>query len=701
MNKFINHILILSFFILLTINAKSQSENEHCTQIKTLVTMLNNNHYEPVTIDYDVANSIFKNYIESLDPYSFYFIEEDINLFSEKLVNNSNNYTDAFCEILSLSTDIYKKRLQESDELLTELSEIPFDFEVIDTMYFSSKDTFLFPKNKEKRKQRWTKIISYKICLNFFYDLSDTTTIDESVDDLMKNEPEYRQNTILNEQCQIKKLLSKDNDFENFVAIQFLNAITSNYDPHSMFFSLDMKEAFESEISTTTYSFGIFLEESDGDIYIAKLIPGSPAWTSNELNEGDIIKKIQPQGEEPIEITCMDVYEMEAILNSAEISKMDITVKKTNGLIKTIMLVKAEIQTDKNKITSYILNGEKKIGYIYLPAFYSGFENESEGCANDIAKEIIKLKKENIQGLIFDVRDNGGGSVTEALNLAGIFINVGPLAISKYTNTEPTTIKDMNRGTIYNGPLVLMVNNFSASASELLAAILQDYNRAIIVGGTTFGKGSAQIILPLDSIITMDNFATNFNENSSSFVKVTVGKMYRLDGSTYQNSGVSPDINLPNLLEFYSYREEDLPAALKSDSIIKKIRFSPLPLLPIKSLLEKSQIRINESANFKDIKELNDQAISLIINQEFIPLEPTAFAESMSLQMDIMTELENAGKRETNLFKVENNEYFKLVIEVDSYQKEINSNVIQNIEKDIYIEEVYQIINNYINLINK
>ena len=265
-------------------------------------------------------------------------------------------------------------------------------------------------------------------------------------------------------------------------------------------------------------------------------------------------------------------------------TRLVLKFRKKDGTTRIVLLRKEKIENEENIVKGFVLKGEKKIGYILLPAFYTEWENESgSSCANDVAKEIVKLKKENIDGLILDVRYNGGGSLGEAMEMIGIFVDEGPLMGQKQKAEKVIYLKDPNRGTIYNGPMALMVNGQSASASEILAASLQDYNRALIVGSNTYGKATMQQMMLLD---TMTNRPTQIG-NAKDIVKITTGKLYRLSGETAQMNGVSPDIVLPDAFDGLDYREKFSSFALPADKVAKNAYYKPLAALPVNELPEK------------------------------------------------------------------------------------------------------------------
>jgi carboxyl-terminal processing protease len=355
----------------------------------------------------------------------------------------------------------------------------------------------------------------------------------------------------------------------------YCKVLASCFDPHTSFFPPAERENFESEMGKSVPKFGFSLSAEEDDIVIENLAPGSAAYKSGQLNPGDKIEKIKWEGKDAVDVAEANQKEISELLSSGNQEKLTLTVRKTDGTLREVVLQKELIDKDleEEKVQGYILSGEKKIGFVSLPDFYTDWEdktNSINGCANDLAKEIIRLKKENIDGLILDLRFNGGGSMQEAIDLSGIFIDAGPVGQLKTKDEKLITLKDVNRGMVYDGPLVILVNAFSASASEMVAGTLQDYKRAVIIGSPTFGKGTAQVMMPLDTTIDFSKPPV-FKPNSNS-IKLTVEHLYRVNGVTVQGKGVIPDIELPDFFQAAGEREKD--QILSTPAVYSTTRFS-------------------------------------------------------------------------------------------------------------------------------
>ena len=374
------------------------------------------------------------------------------------------------------------------------------DFSVDESLVRSKKEIAPYARDAKELKTRWNRWFKYLILSRAYTIASSDSTKPLLKDVLAKNEASIREK-LSKTQTKIFAEILDPVSFDKELKETYFNKIASCFDPHTNFFSPEQNEGFKEQLSTQEYSYGFEVDETkDGKIFIAALIPGGPAWKTGEIHKDDELLQVQANGKAAVDIATVTIDEVDDLLNGASHDKLTIKIKKTNGTIRTVTVSKEKIETEEDVVKGYLLSGGKKIGYISLPGFYTTWEDETgSGCANDMAKEIIKLKKENIDGLVLDLRYNGGGSMFEALQLCGIFIDEGPLAGIRDKTGKVIFHKDPNRGTIYDGPLVVMINNQSASASELVAAALQDYNRAVIVGSPSYGKATMQVVFPMDT----------------------------------------------------------------------------------------------------------------------------------------------------------------------------------------------------------
>jgi carboxyl-terminal processing protease len=690
--------IILICLILFNIKLLCQSSDSYCSMSRTLSNILEKYHYQPITSKSELSKRVYSLFVQSLDPHSLYFMAADTNILALCKPIVEGGFEGRSCNSFDIIINLYRKRLFQADSMITQSLQKPFNFMANDSISFGSNDSIYFASDPKAYKKRWNKWLKYQ-ALQFLFSPDSTNDRPFAKDNmtLLSKEFKIRNKVKVRETRNIKRILEYPTGFENHVASLFYNAITNSYDPHSAYLSGTDELNLESDLSSDALSYGFEIENTPyGTVQVSRIIPGGPAWKSNDIHKGDILVQVKWPSGQTVDLSDLDQDEVEDIIQTSGSDRMELTVKKVNGQLKTIKLIQEKLEADENLIKSFILNGAKSIGYITLPGFYTEWENQdATGCSNDMAKEIIKLKKENIEGIIIDLRNNGGGAMNEALSLAGIFIDEGPLCISRNRDEKPLVLKDMNRGTIYDGPLAIMVNGLSASASEIMAAALQDYHRAVIVGSPTFGKATGQIIVPIDPLSQPGSNKSSLE--NPGFVKTTTSKFYRLNGTSYQQKGVIPDVILPEYDDRYTSHEILYPYSLVPDSIVKKVYYRSLPDLPLKSLSEKSKLRLVSNASFKQI-EKDNISLQLAFKQlRTIPLNMETFRKK---EENIFTLLQSADKQAegtSNVYTVENVKFDVPVININSYKKEVNDLLLQNIQKDIYIEEAYHVINDFIN----
>jgi len=700
----------LNYFIILLLlvfqyNGRLFSQNKinNCERVTALIKVLDKFHYQPVQLSVSVTNEIKEHFLSRLDPRGLFFLKSDkdhIISIPLELESASNKEIESFLKEVS---EIYKTRILHADSLITEILKHPFDFTIPDKTELKKPDGLTYCENSTKNKQLWEKWLKFKV-MSGIYSMAVEDSITLNPDKIiLTKEPEIRKKVELKEKQKIK-IPDDKNSLTDYITTCFLYAISSRFDPHTNYFTLGDNESFKSSLATDITSFGFSFDENDeGEVIISDLTPGGPAWKSNELNKGDKLIKVKWADGKQFDLSLVSLEEADDIFYSSTNDQIDLTVKKNDGQFKTVHLQKEKLANDENKIESYILKGEKNVGYISLPDFYTDMDDYKSvlGCANDMAAEIVKLRKEKIDGLIIDLRYNGGGSLKEALDLAGIFINEGPLCIIKEKNVPPYTMKDFNRGTIYDGPLVLMVNGYSASASELFAASLQDYQRAVIVGSNTYGKASSQFIIPLDTSINPEKNIPSNKKNDCGYVKITNGKFYRITGRSHQKKGIMPDVSIPSVFSGVEKLESSEPYALPSDSINKKTYYTPYNALPVKILSENSLLRTSHDLKFKQISGIRDTLDHFYKKFEMAPLSWASLIQEEKEWSKFSELIKNCTVNDSPSYNVKNNSYEQKIIDMGGAQKEINDVILKNIQNDIYIDEAYKITNDLINILTK
>jgi len=385
-------------------------------------------------------------------------------------------------------------------------------------------------------------------------------------------------------------------------------------DPHTTYFPPVEKRGFDEEISGHFFGIGAQLKEEDNQIKIATLLPGGPATKSGKMQVNDIILKVAQGANEPVEVTGYEVTDVVKLIRGNKGTEVRLTIKKADGTIFVLPLIRDEIVQDESFARSVVAKqGDKKIGYIFLPEFYADFENPNGSrCSADVAREITKLKAEHIDGLVLDLRGNGGGSLAEVVQMVGLFIKQGPVVQVRDRNAAPVTLSDNEQSVLYDGPLAVMVNELSASASEIFAAAIQDYKRGIIVGSTsTYGKGTVQRNLPLGKPVNMATGETEYGA-----LKLTFEKFYRINGNSTQLKGVTPDVILPDQLDYIKFREKDQPSALKWDQIPQSTYDVWNNTFDWQSIEQKAEERVEKNPAFNTIKS-NTTWLSQNVDKEY------------------------------------------------------------------------------------
>jgi carboxyl-terminal processing protease len=694
---------ILSFSLVVSLNIYPQTFPHFQQQAILLKRVIELNHYSPRPVDDLFSAQVFDRMIERLDDDQLYFTKNDIRQLSVYREQIDDELQGRGWHFLDTLTSIYRKKLLIADSTIIGILQKPFDYSIKENISFLA-DSLHFALSEIEYQYKWYQWLKYETLVKTY----DLLTLNQNNQNLLDKklfanaEADARKKIKSTELRKIHRVLESPGGFDNYLATLFCEIISSNFDPHTEFFSPSEKDQFLTDLNSDGLYYGFSISEDDkGDLEIANLMPGGPAWKTGELNKGDEILQLAFDNNPPVDLAGASSEEALAMLDKAGNVPLQLTVRKTSGLVKTVSLIKERVRNDDNVVKSFILKADKKIGYISLPGFYTDAEGESTAsCANDVAKAIVNLKKENIDGLMLDLRNNGGGSLREALDMAGIFIDVGPLSMYKERAGKLVTLKDLNQGTIYDGPLLLLVNGQSASASELLAAVLQDYHRAIIAGSLTYGKGTAQSILALDTSVQESAKAARPDQKSGfGYVKVTIGKFYRISGKTTQQVGVISDVHLPDILDDLKFRELTEPFSLLPDTVKKNAYYKPLPPLPSSTLAERSEERLRNNKSFDAIRAFSKRLGNKDQRPVFIPLEWDAFRNwSTSYQRISAEALENEIRLVHPEFTVDNNPADKEFINADDYAREINKNWLKRLQQDIYIGESMHIMSDYISL---
>ena len=554
------------------VNDEDNPKLRYAKILRNVGVLLEEGHFNPKPIDDKFSTQVLEAYIKELDNDKKVFLASDIESFKRYENRIDDELRGAPLESFYAINELYTKRQAEIADIYKGLLAKPFDFTSNETLTLDEEKT-VFSKDAAARFNTWRKYIKYLVLDRYVTALTDR---DKAKD---KKDAKPKADSTLEREAResIYKLMdrsaktSKTRETEDFNFGKFVNTIASTMDPHTNYLPPIDLRTFNEGMRGSFYGIGAVLKEEDGKIKIASMVVGMPAFKTGELKENDeVIKVAQGEGE-PVDVTGYSVQDaVKLIRGETKGSVVKLTVRKVDGSEKVIAIKRDDIKLNETFAKSVIIKGEHRIGYIRLPEFYADFDKPNGArSAVDVAKEIEKLKDENIDGLMLDLRGNGGGSLADVVQIAGLFIEDGPICQVKGRGDRPQVLRDRDKNVLYSGPLTVLVDETSASASEIFAAAIQDYNRGIIIGSTsTYGKGTVQRNIPLNPESSNSLFANKEVEDLGT-VKLTLQKFYRINGDATQNKGVVPDIILPDRLEFLKIREKDNVNALKYDQIPK------------------------------------------------------------------------------------------------------------------------------------
>lgn len=686
--KIILLVTALSAILWSFIPSQKKEDPEKDKLLLDLLTMvLERGHYSPVPIDDNFSKKVYKKYLNNIDPTKRFFIQSDIEEFSKYESSIDDMILNKDLTFFNLTNARLLKRMKESRTIYENILENPFDFTVKEYINVDY-DKLPFCDSKSDLEDRWRK----QLKLSALSSITDKQKLEE---DKKKDDSKYEVKSFETLEKEVREsslkslneyfdFVEKELDRDDWFAI-FLNSIVERFDPHTFYFSPDDKEKFDVSMSGTFQGIGARLQKKNDAVEVSELISGGPAWRGKELEAGDLILKVGQGKEEPLDIAGMRLDDVVKKIKGPKGTEVRLTVKKVDGTIKVISIIRDEVETEETFAKSSIVEkGGKKYGVIYLPKFYISFENkENRDAFKDVAAEIEKLKAQNIEGLIMDLRDNGGGSLETVVKMVGLFIPEGPIVQVKAPGRNPEVLPDKDSRVQYDGPLVVMINNFSASASEIFAAAIQDYKRGIVVGSKhSYGKGTVQNVIDLNQFIRGNSYG------DLGALKTTIQKFYRINGGSTQREGVKSDIVFPDRFSYLDMGERDEESALPWDKI-EPAKYQPLSV-NYDNVIANSRKRIASNPTFNLINE----------NAKWIFERKDENDFSLNL-IDFKHELEVTDVKIKKFKQISDykNQYvfYSLPDEValfekDTLLKQKRERWHEELQKDIYLEETLNVI---------
>jgi len=694
MKKTLSWILIAGVALVTTAAFLVPSGKKEVVLNEAVSLFLSMKHYQPLKVDDTFSTRVFNLYLERLDLNKRYFLQSDIDKLSNYKLQLDDQWKAKNLEFFDLSSNLIQKRLLETKAYYTEFLSAPFDLKKNEN-FETDPEMVKFPKDENELRESWRKALKFQVMTRVASNL-------QSQEEAAKKSDTVKIKTVVQLEAEARKgLLDNYNDWYSRIKNMdeddrwsiYINSVISAYDPHSIYMPPRDKERFDVNMSGKYEGIGATLRQKDGYLMVVDMFPGSPSWRSKKMEVNDLIMKVA-QGEQPaVDILDMKQEDAVAMIKGPKGTKVRLTIRKRDGSVIELPLIRDVVIMEESYASSLIItspDGSKKTGYIYLPQFYQDFQDRNgRRCSEDVAKEIVKLKAEKIDGLILDLRNNGGGSLPEAVNLAGLFFPKGPVVQIKTREGNPMILEDEDSRTQYDGPLVVMTNYASASASEIFAAAIQDYGRGIIVGSpTTWGKGTVQRVTNLDDMVN-DRLS---DVKPLGALSLTIQKFYRINGKTTQLKGVVPDIILPDAYQDMKIGEKEEEYALGWDEITPA-KYTPWnKTLPVATIKANSDKRVSTNEQFQLIRQ-NAARIKKDSEKTNYTLNLDTYLKELKAQTLEAKKYEKIMKSPTSL-KLRVPEADLSLLKSDTAKKEISDRMIEDLSKDIYIEEAVKVILN-------
>tara|TARA_S200000501_G_scaffold125780_1_gene118815 strand:+ start:2421 stop:4511 length:2091 start_codon:yes stop_codon:yes gene_type:complete len=666
-------LVIPLFFIGFTFSDKKFSDpNKDKLLIEIVKYVVEKGHYNKIEINDGVSEKIFSSFINQFDSQKRFFLKSDIKNFEKykfMLDDQIKNYDLTF---FNLVYETSKLRFEEIKKYYKEIIANPFDFNSKETLDldFENKD---YSKNKNEVKQRWRKQLKFStldialLKLGDSLDFIDDRVYNESLAIVKKNTEDF---------FEFYKDMDRDDWFSSYI-----NSFLNQLDPHTFYFQPDDKDRFDINISGKFNGIGARLTKTEGTIKIVEIIIGGPIWKDKLLDVGDIILKVSQEGEEPVDVVGVKLDDAIKLIKGPAKSFVTLTIKKMDGSIQDVKIMRDVVELEEVYAKSTLINKENvNYGYISLPKFYVDFSDyKNRNSAEDVKNHIIKLKNNGMQGLILDLRNNGGGSLQTVVDMTGLFIEKGPVVQVKSIGNRKQVLYDRNPEIVWDGPLVVLINEMSASASEILAAALQDYKRAVIIGSEkSFGKGTVQNIIDLNKFISNSNF-------DMGAIKITTDKFYRINGESVQLEGVKSDVIIPDSYMYIFNGERDEKNPLQWDKIDAAYYTKWNGFQNINFITSNAQSRIN-SNNYHKLISKRAEWIKEQRDNKIIPLNFSSYKDYTESTIKKNKLFESISDYSNNL----NFKLLKTEKEFIMSNKELLSNRNRwhkNLKRDIFISE--------------
>ncbi|SEH93276.1 carboxy terminal-processing peptidase [Epilithonimonas hominis] len=693
---------LLMFAPLMTLMFCFNSPQNDDEKMQTIMVSVKNTlsylHYSPKPINDAYSQDVYEKYFESVDASKRYFLQSDMDEFKKHYTKLDDYLNQGNLVFYKLTIDRLYQRVDEIDKMTQDILSKPINLDENDELILEPKKR-VNPLDAKQQREEWKKYIKYNILqeietLNSKEEAQKKkkdSVVNNKLPDTIKYAPTTAEQKRVKATSEVKDLIT--DSFRRFKKRKkmdwfsvYMNAYTEVFDPHTNYFSPKNKEEFDMQFVGKVIGIGALIQEKKGYLYLGELTIGAPAWKSKQLTAGDKILKVKSKpNEEPVNVVGMLSDEAVRLIRGEKGTPVTLTVEKKDKTIKEVTMIREEVAIEDTFARSIVVNSKngKKYGFIYLPSFNVDFEDpKGRNASDDIKAELIKLKKENVEGIILDLRSNGGGSLTEVGDIMGLFMNAGPYVQVKDSRGKIQVLSNKSNEPIWTGPLVVMQNELSASASEILAGAFQDYGRAAVIGSpSSFGKGTVQTFVELNRFLnTNDDFGA---------LKLTIQKFYRVSGESTQRKGVEADLKMKDFFSYAEVGERFDQFALPWDKI-ETTSYKKLTGLNVPQLQAELDKQLLNNNNYKMLQESAEWKEALD-KEETITLNQTKFNELMKKRKAQIDKFKGLDKFNNGLkFTLHTDEAER--IKKDEAFARKTENWRKNLERDFYLEETVDVL---------
>ena len=696
LNKLLLFIPLTS--LMFCFNAPRDDNEKMSTIMVSVKNTLSYLHYNPKPINDAYSQDVYKKYFETIDPVKRYFLQSDMDEFSKHKTKLDDYLNNGDLTFFNLTNERMMQRIDDISKITKDIFSKPINLDEDESIVLEPKIK-QNPKNQQELYTEWKKFIKYNI-------LQEIETLNSKEESQRKKKDSFQKNGLkdtvnvkvmtpeqkrVKATDEVKDLLT--NSFTRIKKVKkmdwfsrYMNAYTEVFDPHTNYYSPKDKEDFDTQFTGKIIGIGAIIKESKGYLELGELTIGAPAWKSKQLSAGDKILKVKSKpNEQPVNVVGMLSDEAVRLIRGEKGTPVTLTVQKKDGTVKEVTMIREEVSIEDTFARSIVINSAngKKYGFINLPSFNADFENaKGRNASDDIKNELVKLKAQGIQGVILDLRNNGGGSLTEVGDIMGLFMNEGPYVQVKDGNGKITTLRSKTNAPVWTGPLVILQNELSASASEILAGEMQDYGRAVVIGSPqSYGKGTVQTFVDLNRFLnTSDDFGA---------LKLTIQKFYRITGESTQRKGIESDIKMKDFFTYAEIGERYDDFALAWDKI-QPAKFQKVNYFNAQDLEAKSSARMANNKNYQLMLE-SAQWKEALDKEETLTLNQAKFDEVMKLRKEQIKKFDALEKFNNGLkFSIYTDETARE--KKDEAFKKKTDNWIKNLQRDIYLQEAMNVI---------